>query len=568
MPFDGIVAKAVTEELEDTILPGKVTRIYQPTDTELVFTVRSKGKNHTLLLSIHPTYARFHLTEDRFHNPQEPPMFCMLLRKYLSGAIIESIAQYGMERIVFFDMEAKNEIGDVTRQRLIVELMGKHSNLMLIDKDKGHILDSMKHIGMMKNRYRTILPGAEYKLPPMQDKLNPLEINGDTFIQRLDFNAGKLDQQIVRNFTGISPFIARELVQRAGLGSQNAYKKAFEELQEKMKIRDYKPAIYLQKREEFHVIEIISAIEEAQIYSSPSTMLDAFYSGKAQRDRVKQQAKDLYRLIHNELNKNERKLKKHYQTIDNAQDAAKYQKLGELLTANMHMVKKGDKSVSVVNYYDPEQTEMIIPLDPYKTPSENAQNYFKRYQKRKNSKIAIEKEIEKTKTDIAYFDQLLQQIEAAGDDDVEEIREELREEGFLKKQSHRKRKNKPSKPVLDSFQATDGTIILVGKNNKQNEYLTMKVAHRDEIWLHTKDIPGSHVVIRNKEPSEETILEAANIAAYFSKSKNSASVPVDYTRVRHVKKPNGAKPGFVTYTDQKTVYVTPSKEKAERMMDQ
>lgn len=566
MPFDGIVTKAVTEELQQTIFPGKITRIYQPTDTELIFTIRSKGKNHTLLLSIHPTYARIHLTADRFQNPQEPPMFCMLLRKYLSGAIIKSIEQYGLERIVFFDMEAKNEIGDVTRQRLIIELMGKHSNLMLIDKDKGHILDSMKHIGMHKNRYRTILPGAEYRFPPMQDKLNPLETTGDTFIQRLDFNAGKMEQQIVNNFTGLSPFIAKEIVRRANLGSQDAYKKAFEALQAKIAARDYKPAIYQHQKEAFHVLEITVSDGEVQVFDSPSEMLDAFYSGKAQRDRVKQQAKDLYRLIQNELHKNQRKLKKHYQTIEDAQDAVKYQRLGELLTANMHLVKKGDASVTVTDYYDPEQKEMDIPLNPHKTPSENAQHYFKRYQKLKNSKIMIEKEIEKTRAEIAYFDQLLQQIDVAGDDDIEEIREELREEGFLRKQSHRKKKNKPAKPVLDRYQASDGTTILAGKNNKQNEYLTMKVAHRDEIWLHTKDIPGSHVVIRSKEPSEETLLEAANIAAYYSKSKDSASVPVDYTRIRHVKKPNGAKPGFVTYTDQKTIYVTPSKEETERMM--
>ncbi|MDY0405935.1 NFACT RNA binding domain-containing protein [Virgibacillus sp. 179-BFC.A HS] len=566
MPFDGIVTKAVTEELQANLLPGRITKIYQPTDTELVFTIRSKGKNHSLLLSVHPVYARFHLTKERYPNPQEPPMFCMFLRKYLSGAMLTSVAQYGMERIVCFDVETKNEIGDVTHLRLIVELMGKHSNLMLVEKEKGHILDSIKHIGILKNRYRTVLPGSEYKLPPAQNKQNPLEINGDVFLQQLDFNAGKLDKQIVNRLTGISPFIARELVRRANLGSPQDYKMAFEEIQQDIINQQYLPAIYQDKKEDYHVLQISSFNGEIHTFTSPSDMLDAFYSGKAQRDRVKQQAKDLYRIIHNELNKNERKLKKHHQqTVSHAQDAGKYQRLGELLTANMHLVKKGDSEITVINYYDPEQAEVVIPLDPHKTPSENAQHYFKKYQKLKNSKVAMQKEMEKTKEDITYFEQLLQQIDVAGDEDIEEIRDELRDEGFLKKQPRRNHKNKQGKPKLEKYVSTDGTPILVGKNNRQNEYLTMKLAHHNEVWLHTKDIPGSHVVIRATEPSEKTILEAAQLAAYFSKSQQSASVPVDYTKIRYVKKPNGAKPGFVTYTNQKTVFVTPTKEMVQKL---
>ncbi|OZU90379.1 hypothetical protein CIL03_04325 [Virgibacillus indicus] len=564
MPFDGIVTRAVTEEIKEELIPGKITKIYQPTETELVFTIRSQGKNHTLLLSIHPTYARFHLTEDKYTNPKEPPMFCMVLRKHLSGAVIEQIEQHGMERIVTFSIKTRNEIGDTTYKTLVIELMGKHSNVMLIDKEKGHIIDSLKHVSVSQNRYRTIMPGHDYKLPPMQDKLNPLEIDGESFIKKLDFNAGKIDTQIVSMLVGFSPFIAKELVSRANLGSPDFYMKKFLEIQDQLNNKQFTPAIYQNHKEDFHVLTITSFIGDKELFSATNSMLDQFYSGKAERDRVKQQAKDLYRFLKNERDKNERKMKKHKKTIKKAEGAERFQKLGELLTAHMHLVKQGDSSVTVLDYYDPEQNELTIELNTHKSPSENAQGFYKTYQKLKTSKRVIEKEIMKTQEEINYLEQLMQQIDVASVEDIEEIRQELREEGYLKKQSKKgKLKNKPKKPVPEEYIATDGTPIFVGKNNKQNEYVTTKLAHRDDIWLHTKDIPGSHVIIRSKNPSEETLAEAAKIAAYFSKSQASSAVPVDYTKVRHVKKPNGAKPGFVIYDNQKTLFVTPDKKLTE-----
>lgn len=557
MPYDGIVTKAVTEELQSELINGKLNKIHQPTDTELVLTIRNNRTNHVLLLSIHPMYARLHLTEDSYQNPKEPPMFCMVLRKHLSGAILESIEQIDMERIILFKFKARNEIGDVSYKTLAVEIMGRHSHIMLIDPEKDNIIDSMKHVPMAQNRYRTILPGSEYKLPPQQDKLNPLVIDDTSFIKRLDFNAGKMHQQIVQLLVGVSPFMAKELVYQAGLGSSDKYRKVFKTFQKQLNNRLYQPAIYRTPKEDFHVLPIIAFDQEKIEFSSISQMLDSFYSGKAERDRVHQQAKDLSRFIKNELNKNERKMKKHLQTIKKAKNATKYQKQGELLTAHMHLASKGDKTITVVDYYDPDQKELTIHLDPNKTPNENAQHFFKRYRKLSTSKKIIEKEIIKTKEEIAYFEQLLQQIDSASMEDVEEIRDELREEGYLKKRSKQKKKKK-TKPTPEEYRSSDGQIILVGKNNRQNEYVTIKMAHRDDTWLHTKDIPGSHVVIRTKEPSEETLLEAAQLAAYFSKAKESSSVPVDYTKIRHVRKPNGAKPGFVTYDNQKTLFVTPS----------
>jgi len=565
MPFDGIVTKAVTEELQTELTNGKLTKIHQPTDTELVLTVRNNRVNHVLLMSIHPTYARLHLTNDTYQNPKEPPMFCMVLRKHLSGAILEEIEQIGMERIVLFKFRARNEIGDISYKTLIMEIMGRHSNLILINPENNKIIDSIKHVSMSQNRYRTILPGAEYKFPPQQEKLNPLEIDDESFIKKLDFNTGKMHQQIVNFLTGVSPFMAKEIIHRTGLGSMDVYRDVFLKFQNKLKSKEYYPAIYSTPKEEFHVLKMTSLEDKHETFSSTSQMLDRFYSGKAERDRVQQQARDLSRFIKNEMNKNNRKLKKHNQTLKKAEKAKDYQKRGELLTAHMHMASTGDKEITVIDYYDPDQNEMTIPLDPDKTPNENAQQYFKRYRKLSTSKKVIEKEIIRTEEEIDYFERLLQQIEAASLEDVEEIREELREEGYLRKRNNKKRKKKQTKPTPEQYRSSDGTDILVGKNNRQNEYVTMRIAHRNDVWLHTKDIPGSHVVIREQNPSEETLLEAAQLAAYFSKAKESSSVPVDYTKIRHVRKPNGAKPGFVTYDNQKTLFVTPSSEIVKKL---
>lgn len=564
MPFDGIVTRAVTHELQQKLVNGRITKIHQPTETELVFTVRNKRTNFALLFSIHPNYARFHITEDTYQNPEAPPMFCMHLRKYLLGGFIHRIEQDGMERIVTFDIQARDEIGDTTHKNIVVELMGRHSNVLLLNEDKSMIIDCLKHIPPSQNRYRTLLPGHDYIEPPSQDKLDPLNVSGEKFLKQLDFNAGRLDRQLVNRFMGISPFIAKEIVSRAHLGSVDTYIQAFLDVQSQIKNHHFKPMIYRGNREDFHVIPMTSFKGKKETFLSTNEMLDHFYSGKAERDRVKQQARDLERLIKNELQKNKRKLAIHEKTIKRAKGAQKYQRLGELLTAHMHLVSQGDASVIVIDYYDPDQKEVTIPLQTDKTPSENAQAFFTRYRKLKTSAKVVQREIYKTKAEIGYFEQLLQQIENVREDDLEEIREELREEGYLRKQ-RRPRRRKIKKPKPQLFKASDGTHIFVGRNNRQNDYLTHRLAHRDDIWLHTKDIPGSHVVIRAYNPSEKTLHEGAQLAAYFSRAQQSASVPVDYTHVRHVKKPRGGKPGFVTYDEQKTLFVTPNQELVERL---
>jgi len=568
MSFDGLFTYTITEELKKSLINGKITKIHQPYKYDLIFQVRSGGKNYKLFLSAHPSYARLHLTNESYENPSEPPMFCMLLRKHLEGGVIERIDQPGLERIVIIDVRSRNELGDVTVKRLMIEIMGRHSNIILVDKERDMILDSVKHLSPAVNRHRTVLPGQTYVLPPDQGKANPFEADEELLLRKLDFNSGKIDQQIVQHFSGISPLFAREVTHRAGLINRKTIPDAFLSLVREVKENKISPSIYEQNQKDLFYMIHLSHLPNAnkKTFSTVSELLDRYYYGKAERDRVKQQGNDLERFMVNEKKKNEKKIKKLMATLDQAEKANEFQLYGELITANIYAIKKGDKVAKVINYYDEDNETITIPLDVQKTPSENAQKYFSKYQKAKNSVEVVHEQIQLAQAEIDYFEGLIQQIESASPKDIEEIREELIEGGYLKqRQSRNLKKKKSFKPILEHYFSSDGTEMIVGKNNKQNEYLTNKLAARDDIWLHTKDIPGSHVVIRNSNPSEQTIVEAANIAAYFSKAKNSSSVPVDYTAIRHVKKPSGSKPGFVIYDHQQTVYVTPSEDLVFRL---
>ncbi|MEH7463558.1 NFACT RNA binding domain-containing protein [Bacillus thuringiensis] len=559
MAFDGLFTRAITHEIANSLQTGRISKIYQPSKYEILLHIRANGKNQKLLLSAHPTYARMHLTTQNYDSPALPPMFCMLLRKHLEGGFIEKIEQIDLERMIQITIRSRNEIGDESLKTLIIEIMGRHSNIILVDSKTNIILDSLKHVSLAVNRHRTVYAGSEYVAPPAQQKINPLQIETqEEFIRPLDFLSGNMDEQLVGAFTGISPLFAKEVVAKAGMVNEHALSEAFFTLQKPLLQHQYTPSMITANGKEFFYLFPLSHLNgEEKTFSSVSELLDRFFFGKAERDRVKQQAHDLERFMQNEKVKNEKKLIKLQKTLEDAGKADKYQLFGELLTANMYAMKKGDKEIEVINYYDENSGTIKITLDPLRTPSENAQRYFQKYQKAKNSITIVEEQIEKTNEEILYFDSLLQQMEAASSKDIEEIREELAEEGYMRNRKAKNVKKKPAKPILDKYIASDGTEILVGKNNKQNDYLTNKLARRDEIWLHTKDIPGSHVVIRSLEPNDETLLEAAKLAAYFSKAKESSSVPVDYTKIRHVKKPSGAKLGFVTYDNQQTVYVTP-----------
>ncbi len=559
MSFDGLFTRAITKELKEALITGRITKIQQPYKNEIIMVVRANGKNQKVLLSAHPSYARVQITKEQHENPTEPPMFCMLLRKHLEGYIIEDIKQFDLDRMIVFEIKGRNEIGDVSYKQLIVEVMGRHSNIILIDKERNMVLDSIKHISPSMNTHRSLLPGVEYILPPQQNKKNPLQATEDDILRSLDFNAGKIDKQIVSSFSGISPLFAKEVLQQAGLVNRMTIPKSFLELIQNIRDHSYVPTYFNGSKEHFYLMNLEHLDGDRQTFSSLSELLDRFFFQKASRDRVKQQGNDLERFIKNEKEKNEGKIIKLEKTLEDAKSAQKFQLYGELLTANIYAMERGMTEIEVVNYYDEDQSSIQISLDPQKTPSENAQSYFSKYQKAKNAIEIVHDQIEKAKEEILYFDQLYQQLESASTKDIEEIREELEEEGYLRVRNKKgnKKKKANDKPILEQYESSDGTVILVGKNNKQNDYLTSRVAQRNDIWLHTKDIPGSHVVIRNSDPTDKTILEAANIAAYFSKARESGSVPVDFTEVRHVKKPKGAKPGFVIYVEQQTVYVTP-----------
>ncbi|MED0683162.1 NFACT RNA binding domain-containing protein [Bacillus altitudinis] len=562
MSFDGIFTYGMTNELQETLTGGRISKIHQPYKHELIFHIRSKGKNHKLLLSAHPSYARVQLTEHHDDNPSEPPMFCMLLRKHLEGGFIERFEQIGLDRVIVLHVRSRNEIGDEQTRKLYIEIMGRHSNLILVEDETEQIIDGLKHLSPSVNSYRTVLPGHQYLLPPAQQKLNPFDVTKEDILKHLRFQEGKIANQIVDTFSGVSPLFAKEAVHRAGLANQETIPSTLLEMFQLIQAHSFTPQLTRKDgKEYFYLLELQHVDGDMKTFDSLSELLDRFYFGKAERDRVKQQAADLERFVANEKKKNENKLKKLTRTLEESQNAHKYQLYGELLTANIYAIKKGDKEATVINYYDEEGGEITIPLKTNKTPSENAQAYFTKYQKAKNAVEAVNEQIERTHEEIVYFDELIQQLSSASPKDLEEIREELVEGKYLRpKQKRNAKKKKPSAIQLEAYESSQGVPILVGKNNKQNEYLTTKAAARDDIWLHTKDIPGSHVVIRHQAPDEQTLLEAAQIAAYFSKAKESSSVPVDYTKIRHVKKPNGAKPGFVTYDQQQTLFVTPDED--------
>ena len=563
MSFDGVMTRAVIHECANQLANGRISKIYQPFKTELIFTIRANGKNHSLLLSANANFARAHLTEEKYDNPSVPPMFCMLLRKHLEGGIIRAIHQDQMDRIIHIDVTNKDELGDEKERRLIIEIMGRHSNIMLIDPETQVIIDSIKHVRLDQSSYRTVGPGQVYKRPPEQNKLDVTAATEDDVLKRIDFNAGKLSSQLVEQFAGLSPLLSEEIVYVAGMANRESLPKAFASVLKPILSHNYQPEMIItDNKEYFSSISMTHLTGKRLTFPSISQLLDRYFYGKAERDRVRQQAFDLERFLRNEWQKNKRKLKKLRKTLTDADQAAIYQKSGELLTANLYQIKKGDSSVDVIDYYAEDGQTVSIELDPRKSPSDNAQSYFKRYNKAKNSILAVQQQLSLTEKEMDYLDGLLQQMDSASPKDLQEIREELMEEGYIKRKQSKKphKKKKEVKPQLERYQSSTGIEFLVGKNNTQNEYLTNRMARQDEIWFHTKDIPGSHVVIRSTEPDEQTIKEAAGVAAFFSKARLSSSVPVDYTRIRFVKKPNGAKPGYVTYDNQTTVFVTPDED--------
>ena len=528
MSFDGIFLHHMTAELQP-LVGGRIQKINQPFDQELVLTVRSAGKSHKLLLSAHPVFGRVQLTKTDFQNPQNPNNFVMILRKYLAGAFIEQIEQVGNDRQIILHISTKDEIGDSLKIALITEIMGKHSNIILLEKTSQKIIESIKHIGFSQNQYRTILPGSTFLAPPLNTAIDPFKATDEEIFEALQ------TEQLQQKLQGI------------GRDSKNALTglsvKEFNE-----KLLTVTPSIY--PNDTFSSIKLA---DEFVSFDSLSEMLDTYYADKAERDRVKQVAASVIKKIQNELKKNRDKLKKQERELLATDNAEIFRQKGELLNTFLNQVPNDKTSVTLENYYTNEPIE--IALNPALSPVQNAQRYFHRYQKLKQAVKFLGEQIAKTKETIHYLESVESNLENADVAEIADIREELIQTGYIK-QKYRNKKQKMLPP--EKYQAEDGTIILVGKNNLQNEQVSFKLSRRGDLWFHVKDIPGSHVLITgNANPSDETITFAGELAAYFSKARYSNLVQVDVLDVKKLHKPTGTAPGFVTYDREKTIRVTP-----------
>ena len=547
MSFDGFFLHHMTEELRRELLGGRIQKINQPFEQELVLQIRSNRQSHKLLLSAHSVFGRVQLTETTFENPAVPNTFIMVMRKYLQGAVIEAIQQLENDRILEISVSNKNEIGDSVAVTLVIEIMGKHSNIILLDKASGKIIEAIKHVGFSQNSYRTILPGSTYVAPPQTGSLNPFTVGDEKLFEIL-------------HTEDLEPKCLQQMFQ--GLGRDTATELSGCLTADKLKtFRAFFASPTQPSLTEKSFSALLFSDSKTQM-STLSELLDTFYKDKAERDRVNQQASELIRRVENELEKNRKKLGKQEEELLATENAEEFRQKGELLTTFLHQVPNDQDQVELDNYYTGEK--IIISLDKALTPNQNAQRYFKRYQKLKEAVKHLTSLIEETRATILYLESVETALAQASLTEISEIREELIQTGFIRRRQREKiqKRQKPEK-----YLATDGqTIILVGRNNLQNDELTFKMAKKDELWFHAKDIPGSHVVITgNLQPSDEVKTDAAELAAYFSKARLSNLVQVDMIEVRKLNKPTGGKPGFVTYTGQKTLRVTPDEEKIKSM---
>ena len=561
MAFDGIVTMAAAKEMRPVIISGKIDKVYQPEADELVFNIHTKRGNVKLYASVNPAAARIHFIENSLQNPPAPLPFCMLLRKHIQGARITDVAQVGSERIIEISLETLNELGFTVSKKLIFEIMGKHSNIVLLDISSGKIIDCIKHVSIDVNRVRQLLPGIIYKYPPAQDKIPFKELLPEGTPSVVLPPEAKAIQRTVG---GVSPSFAQEMA--ASEDPLSFLRSAARIIEEGR----FYPVVYSDDKgspKEFHILPLSEYEDVCQKkeFDSLSLCLEYYYAHKQSSNKLHQKASDLERSVSSQLDKlylKEQRLREDLLKAENSESLRLY---GELLTANIHQVRPGDKSASVINYYD--GSTVNIPLDPRLSPYKNAQQYFKKYGKAKTAVKEKQLQLRTNESDIKYLDSVMSYLKNASDvSEIEALRRELEETGYLRKRKipggfkEKKISSKPYRYILPG-----GCEVLVGRNNRENDILTFKTASSRDIWMHTKDIPGSHVIVKTscEEISDEDLYAAASIAAYHSKGRESENVPVDYVRVKYVKKPAGAKPGMVIFTNNKTVWVDPKLPKAE-----
>lgn len=578
MAFDTICIKKTTEELSSALIGGRIDKIHQPEKDELLISVRTIGGAYKLVLSASANNARIHFTDTAKENPKTPPMFCMLLRKHISGGKIIGVSQTAMERILQIDVESYNELGDLTVKHLITEIMGRNSNIILCDADYK-IIDSAKHIDFSVSTVRQILPGGTYTMPPAQNKI-PI-LSDEIRALRLDFTrGGELpDKAVMSAVSGISPITAREIVHTA-LGRTSLVSGELSDLQKdavKNAVIDfaeniaYCPCIIFDgagKPIDFSATEITQYGSNFTVkkYDTMSSAVREFYAERDFRERMKQKSADLVRLLHTNIERCAKKLELQRKTMRDAENKEHYKICGDIVTANLYRITPGQTLLTVENYYEEGAPQTEIELMPHLNGAKNAQRYYKLYTKLKNAETEVAKQIANTTADMDYLESTLTLAEnAVNEADLNAIRAELAEQGYIKKQTKKGKENKVNSAPMH-FVSADGFDIYVGKNNTQNDYLTLRFANTEDIWFHTKKIHGSHTVIKlgiNKNVPESTMREAAELAAYYSKARESSQVPVDYTKIKNVRKPNGAKPGMVIYDNYNTVYVTPKLPNSE-----
>ncbi len=576
MSLDGAFLHLVRAEMLP-LIGSRVDKVYQPSREEIVIALRGRDGAKRLILSANSVSARVNITETAFDNPQQPPMFCMLMRKHLGGGRLTDIRQDGLERIIYFDFECLNEIGDIVTNTLAAEIMGRHSNIILI-RD-GRVVDSIKRVTDDISSVRRVLPNIQYETPPRAERLNLLEVSPEDVWERLKGSPERLAKRLLSVLEGVSPIFARECAYYAARDVDIACSDLTESMRDKVLFYLSKAKKSLEGAAEYTIVSELGGkkkdfcfvnIEQystAMLIShaeSANSLLDGFFAAADRTERTKQRAKDLLKLLMNSYERVSRKLELQKKELAECSEREVFRVCGDLINANIYRLEKGMTKCTLEDFYSGEPRE--ITLDARLTPAQNAQKYYTEYRKLDTAEKMLTELIEKGGEELIYIDSVFDCVSRTENEaELAEIRRELREQGYLRsgKSDEKIKKTEPLRYV-----STSGYEILVGKNNRQNDTLTLKTARAADIWLHTKDIAGSHVIIRTAEksaPDEETILEAAELAAYHSKGRSSSQVPVDYTAVKFVKKPAGAKPGMVIFTNNRTVYVTPDEETVKRL---
>lgn len=584
MAFDSVVMAAVVAELKARIVGGRISKIYQPAGDEIALLIYAGGLNHRLTLTANARFARLHLTAVEKKNPAQPPTFCMLLRKYIEGGRIVGVEQVGRERICRIRIGVTDELGNPAEFTLLSEVMGKHSNILLLHPN-GRIVDAIRRVTEEVNRYRELLPGLPYIAPPPLGKLSPDGLTGEQLLAFTPADPSQpLWQFLLDRVDGLGPLLAKEAIVRTGFLTEDPVdalltgalpmERLLAAVESVANPTELVPSLYVEngRLKEFHVLVLQSwsGAKEGP-FSGPSAMLDAYYARKEGEDDFRALHGTLRKLIKDEIGRVDKKHHLQQESLNKAESAEALRLRGELITANLWAIQKGQTAVSVVNWYDPDGAELEIELDPALSPTENAQDYYRRYQKARAGLAMIQEQLAKSGAELAYLEQVEASLALAESlPDLEEIRRELEAEGYIATKAKKGAPGKAAKsapaPKQEPTQApitlrsTDGFEIWVGRNNRQNDMLTLRLAAQTDLWFHTKEIAGAHVILRvppGAEVPERAIHEAAALAAYHSKGRESSSVPVDYALRKHVRKPSGARPGMVIYDHNKTLWVTP-----------